>query len=892
MAKLAPPLLEGTIPAFYKDLDSNNEGIVNITIPFSLNRSVSRSQIKGLALKIKTAQSSSYLYTKTVYDTNLFELEDSCQVSFVLNENDKNNGDEQSIIEKFKKGQFYKFQIAFIDFNNEVGYYSTVAVGKYTTKPILHINELNSHYLNMNDYLYNGYYSQEGGDSTERVYSYIFNVYDAQGNLFATSGEQLHNANNDSELYESKDEFILGKELEINQTYRIQYTVTTNNGLTVSSPKYRIMTKLSIDPEIKADLSTKLNYENGYIDINLVGHKDADGIETPATGAFLLSRSSSADNFQTWDEISRFKLAAQLPSRWIWRDCTVEHGQTYRYSLQQYNDAGLYSNRILAKDIYADFEYAFLYDGIRQLKIKYNPKMTNFKTDVLETKTDTIGGQHPFIFRNGRVYYHEFPISGLISRLMDEENLFLSEEEIGKYEYVTNLTSENLVKERTFKMKVLEWLTNGKPKLFRSPTEGNFIVRLMNTSLSPSDQVGRMLHTFSSTAYEVDEYNYQNLNKHGFINIDDPELAQMRWETIHLYDVYKSKLEDDTLGAEEQWVQINNHPVQTLRFNDMLPGDRFRVQFSSSVGAKREMRIGATGSYYIDTGVPMISVEVPMTSKFNSYGSLTYGYYSVLQNVFDKVAAVSVIEIPTEQYIGYHDIIQEIEYVYDEEKGWRKNPKLDIIEFFNIHVERREVEQVREIDKKYYRGRRSTAEIHKDNADPFSIYEICVWDSKNEADHYRPGYSNYDYEVIGYKDFYNNEKNYQANERQPFAMINNAQINVDDVRVYEWFRPGKIKSLVSGNGVFTQVSYQIRNIDYLIEEENPVVFEKKSAYEAAIQALNDHLDTLDTNVNNLSIDELIDKENNLRMNIQKTYQIYINTLIDEQLKEKEAEGLL
>ena len=90
MAKLAPPLLEGTIPAFYKDLDSNNEGIVNITIPFSLNRSVSRSQIKGLALKIKTAQSSSYLYTKTVYDTNLFELEDSCQVSFVLNENDKN----------------------------------------------------------------------------------------------------------------------------------------------------------------------------------------------------------------------------------------------------------------------------------------------------------------------------------------------------------------------------------------------------------------------------------------------------------------------------------------------------------------------------------------------------------------------------------------------------------------------------------------------------------------------------------------------------------------------------------------------------------------------------------------------------------------------------------
>jgi len=61
-------------------------------------------------------------------------------------------------------------------------------------------------------------------------------------------------------------------------------------------------------------------------------------------------------------------------------------------------------------------------------------------------------------------------------------------------------------------MEVLEWLTNGKPKLFRSPGEGNFIVRLMNTSLSPNDTLGRMLHTFSCTAYEIAEYNHKNLN--------------------------------------------------------------------------------------------------------------------------------------------------------------------------------------------------------------------------------------------------------------------------------------------------------------------------------------------------------------------------------------------
>ena len=71
----------------------------------------------------------------------------------------------------------------------------------------------------------------------------------------------------------------------------------------------------------------------------------------------------------------------------------------------------------------------------------------------------------------------------------------------------TNLTSDNIYLERNFKLEVLEWLNNGKPKIFRSPTEGNYIVRLMNVSLSPTDSLNRMIHTFSCTAYEIAENN-------------------------------------------------------------------------------------------------------------------------------------------------------------------------------------------------------------------------------------------------------------------------------------------------------------------------------------------------------------------------------------------------
>jgi len=57
----------------------------------------------------------------------------------------------------------------------------------------------------------------------------------------------------------------------------------------------------------------------------------------------------------------------------------------------------------------------FLYDGKKQLKIRFNPKVSSFKNDLQEQKIDTIGSKHPFIFRNGNVCYKEFPISGLIS---------------------------------------------------------------------------------------------------------------------------------------------------------------------------------------------------------------------------------------------------------------------------------------------------------------------------------------------------------------------------------------------------------------------------------------------------------------------------------------------
>jgi hypothetical protein len=55
----------------------------------------------------------------------------------------------------------------------------------------------------------------------------------------------------------------------------------------------------------------------------------------------------------------------------------------------------------------------------------------------------------------------------------------------------------------------LDWLNNGKTKLLKTTAEGNYLVRLLNVSLQPTDSLGRMLHTFNATAIEIEDNEFE-----------------------------------------------------------------------------------------------------------------------------------------------------------------------------------------------------------------------------------------------------------------------------------------------------------------------------------------------------------------------------------------------
>ena len=148
MAKLYPPYIEGTIPAFTG---------TTIVVPFSLNRANSLSDIAGFSLRIKTVQNNIMLATLTQNDSQYYDIYTDFKVSFTL---------EEDLINSLNIGQFYKVQLAFINLEGEIGYYSTVGVIKYTTKPVVEIANLKKQdstnslsAINRHNYNYTGIYS-------------------------------------------------------------------------------------------------------------------------------------------------------------------------------------------------------------------------------------------------------------------------------------------------------------------------------------------------------------------------------------------------------------------------------------------------------------------------------------------------------------------------------------------------------------------------------------------------------------------------------------------------------------------------------------------------------------------------------------------------------------
>lgn len=397
---------------------------------------------------------------------------------------------------------------------------------------------------------------------------YRFILYSKSGEKLEDSGWLQHNASADN-----TDIHRFSLVLENYQEYTVIYQVRSINGYTSvidgmdlsitrdSKPyNFRVQeTYLTILENTTLTVDDSSNYakENGCVQLYL----DTGGNLT--TGNLVITRSCEDTNFTIWEDLKYILVANKIfNNELIFTDFTIESGIKYKYAIQKENSQGLRTSPLFEENKnkrMVNFEYSYLFADEVQIPLKFNTKLSSFKHTVLANKIDTLGSKYPTITRNGDAYYAEFPITGLISFNLDSDQTFFKyktnptagyyyKDELiipdTKFELDhinarieatnginstnktftdrkidNNLTDNNIFIERKFREKVEEFLNNGEAKLFKSPTEGNIIVSLMNISLTPEETLGRMIYNFSATAYEIIDYSIENLDSVQIIDI-------------------------------------------------------------------------------------------------------------------------------------------------------------------------------------------------------------------------------------------------------------------------------------------------------------------------------------------------------------------------------------
>lgn len=537
LTTLYPPIVNTYMPAF----PVTSAGTGEARIYFSYSPYTDQGEVASVWISIVNPHTNLSVLDKTKHKTELIRI----KKSDIKTDTSKTGDDKYYIVfshtdladRKWQQGFTYKAQLRFCtsaDVTNTVtsvtdainaGYFSewsSISLLQPIEKPTISI-------LNFPDglrpswgeeYIFSTLDNMFTGNITipeqnnDTVYSYRYLIHTEQGELFYDSGD----------LYPETPGTKVSITHNIHKVFEdgVRYTLTVSYTTQKYYSDLIIYNFLILDTaaaSLQAAITAMPEIDMGRVKIHVISDSKK------YTGNLTIRRTSSKSNFTIWEDIHHINLDGYDFLNEVWYDYSIESGVWYKYCVQRRNLKGARGLSVITPDpVMVLFHDMFLVgENEQQLKIKFNPQITSYAHTLMENSVQTIGSKYPFIKRNGQVHYKQFNISGLISLHMDEEHLFISKNEL--YDNETELYSifnnvnkigeyNDIIAEKRFRDQVETFLYDGKVKLFKSNTEGNMFVRLMNITLNPETALGRMLYSFSATAYEIDDNTIENLTKY------------------------------------------------------------------------------------------------------------------------------------------------------------------------------------------------------------------------------------------------------------------------------------------------------------------------------------------------------------------------------------------
>lgn len=625
---LFAPILASSQPAFVPQ--------DNYPVTFSLSSFNSWNEVTGVEIKINNQANDSSIVKVTQLSENTY-----LNAGYILRKtNFIKNGSSGTVnitnedITSWKPGNLYKIQMRFYD-NTTYSEWSNVMIVKPIHTPTLSIATITNKTVLSLSPLFEALTSFDVSDK-EMEEKFNFLLYNNNA-LVEESGWITHTEQIDKYRFKT----ILNT--EATNKYKLIYKIVSINGFESSLESSFEVRTLTLNEKIELETEKALvkDNENACAVLNITPKEG-----TKLDGTYVITRASEKTNFAVWEDVKyvQFKdFTHNIGNNinvYTFRDFTVENGVAYKYAIQRETSTGYRTNAVsIGKDtdtIAVEYEYGYLVgDDSLQLKLKFNTEISSFKHTKLENKADTLGSKYPTISRNGYADYAEFPLSGLITFHMDEDcltflkfaedgfyyknNLIIpkskliqnkrrtsqeeSDEKIGTQDlpsYIIdyNLTSESIQVEKAFREAVLDFLGNGNYKLFKSPTEGNILISLINVSLSPENTLGRMIYKFSATAYEVGDTSLETLNKFNVIDCGSYEEvtnSENRLGFNQLSGFFKKETKlmdligDQIASAEDEtFIKLKSLWVEAYPLLDKKSIDSYKLRIDSTANEKAQ----------------------------------------------------------------------------------------------------------------------------------------------------------------------------------------------------------------------------------------------------------------------------------------------------------------
>lgn len=589
-----PPLVRNFLPSLIREeYNSSSEPAQRYLITFALSPydSIPTNKDVRIQIALRNQKTNSFVLNKSVHPSG-FKIG-----KFGFLPNATNNEKYYITIfysdlqnNNFELNQYYKLQLRFMKPREGAPAPSTDLANEYYTQPISEWSQ-----VCLIKVIDKPTVSIHGLSETEPS-SFSSSSLDLVGNISFSEGEKEYLRSYRLQLFEDQlkepvlktndiftnqynpNEFSynLGYQLNPNSSYKLNFIYTTS-GFYEGIATYKFSTYKTKISRLKANIFAQPDNINGVMKITIKA-RDAERL----IGNITIRRSSSKDNFQKWEDIQNFVYTESGDINWI--DLTVESGIWYKYCAQQRGHNGQRGAIIeTSNSVMCEFEDMFLVQQGTILNIKFDPSISNFKYNTTQSQQNTLGSKYPYFTRNGNNYYRTFSIGGLISAMADNsqylgENIihFTSKKEIFQssaplyksYNKQNNINDFNdFIYEKNFRDKIYEFLYKNKVKLFKSTTQGNILIKIMDINFQPNAVLGRRIYSFSATAIQIDESNIENYNKYQIQPIGEYSKNLISFSYSVLGQIPINEIIAEWNSSTNSWTENTNggHAIRLIR---------------------------------------------------------------------------------------------------------------------------------------------------------------------------------------------------------------------------------------------------------------------------------------------------------------------------------------